>query len=121
MVRKAWLMGLAVVVPLVAGQAQAAMTEAQVKQSLERAYNVTVLRITRLEYDGRAAFKVTFMNPGGNFNTAFQVNSVAVDAETGKLIVRFRHRSSGHDPNVAPRFLPDRQTSTALESGLVWR
>ncbi len=121
MLRWAWVIGFAALVPLLAGQARAAMTEAQVTHSLEQAYNVTVLRVTRLKHDGLPAFLVTMMNPGGNFNTAYQVNTVLVDAETGKLISRFRHRASGHDRNAAPRFIPNRHSPNALESGIIWR
>ena len=41
-------------------------------------------------YDGRAVFLVTVMNPGGDFNEAFQVTTLAVDVETGKLVSGYR-------------------------------
>ena len=121
MLRGAHLIGLATAMFLLAGQGHAAMTEAEVKQSVEQTYNVRVLGIKRIEHGGGPAFRVTFMNPGGDFNTAYQVSSIVIDVETGQLIARFRHRSSGYDPNAAPQFLTDRQVTNALESGLVWR
>ena len=44
---------------------------------------------------GQAAFAVVIMNYGGDFNEAWQVNTIVVDAESGKLIRQFRHRASG--------------------------
>ena len=107
MLRWACLIGIAALLPLLAGQAEAAMTEAEVKKSIEQTYNVKVLGVKKIESQGGSAFRVTFMNPGGDFNTAFQVTSVVVDGNTGKLISQFRHRSSGYDPNGAPKFLTD--------------
>lgn len=119
--RWAWVIGLAVVLSVPVGQASAAMTEEQVRQAVERAYSVTVLRIQRVEHAGREAFRVTIMNPGGDSNTAYQVNTIAIDAETGELIPQFRHRASGYDENTAPRFEPNRQRTDALETGIIWR
>lgn len=120
-VRWAGLLGVAALLALLAGRTQAEVTEAQVKRSLEQAYNVTVLRIRQVDHEGQPAFVVTMMNPGGNFNEAFQVNTVLVDADSGKLISQFRHRTSGYDPNAAPRYAPNRHSADALETGMIWR
>ncbi|MPY70331.1 MAG: hypothetical protein GEU92_09600 [Alphaproteobacteria bacterium] len=77
--------------------ALAAMTGEQVRDHVARTLGVRVLNVREGEVDGRAAFIVTVMNPGGDFNEAFQVNRLAVDAETGDLIPAFRDRASGYD------------------------
>ncbi len=97
------LISIALLAPLVAGAVMlpaagslAAMSEDQVRAAITRDHGVEVLRIRADTLDGRAVFLVTVMNPGGNFNEAFQVNTLAVDAETGRLVPQFRHNPSGH-------------------------
>ncbi len=81
--------------------ALAQMSAEEIADAVAETYGVTVLRTVAAEDDGTLMYVVTFMNPGGDFNTAYQVSSVAVDAETGKLISQFRHRASGYEPNAA--------------------
>lgn len=63
---------------------------------IARAYGVRVLKVRPVTHDGRAAFEVTVMNPRGDFNEAFQVTRLLVDATTGKLISGFGHGVSAH-------------------------
>ena len=81
-----------------AAPAWAAMSADQVAAAIAEAYGVTVLRIEPMTKDGRAAYLVTIMNPGGDLNDAFQVNKIIVDAETGNLIGRIRHLPGRHRP-----------------------
>ena len=74
-----------------------AASKEQVRSSIEKTFGVKVLRIRDMLSEGRAAFAVTIMNPGGNFDEAFQVNTIVVDRATGKLISQFRHRDAGYD------------------------
>ena len=74
-----------------------AASKEQVRSSIEKTFGVKVLRIRDMLSEGRAAFAVTIMNPGGNFDEAFQVNTIVVDRATGKLISQFRHRGAGYD------------------------
>ncbi len=74
-----------------AAPAWAAMSADQVASAIAEAYGVIVLRVEPMTEDDRAAYLITIMNPGGNFNEAFQVNRIVVDAETGDLIPQFRH------------------------------
>ncbi len=76
----------------------AAVNEAQVAQSIAEAYGVRVLRVQEGEIDGRPVWLVTVMNPGGDFNEAFMVTTLAVDRETGELVPAFRHGPSGLQP-----------------------
>lgn len=97
------VMGVAAAL-LFASSARAAMSSEDVKTAIERQYQVKVLSVKAATYDGHAAYRVTMMNPGGNFNTAFQVNAIIVDAETGKPVSQFRHETSGYDYGpVTPR------------------
>jgi hypothetical protein len=35
------------------------------------------------------------LSPGGDFNEAFQVNTIVIDAETGQLIIQYRQGPGG--------------------------
>ncbi len=70
-----------------AAPAGAEMSVDAVIQQIEADYAVTVLRVKPMTDDGRRVFAVTIMNPGGDFNEAFQVNTIVVDAETGNLVL----------------------------------
>ncbi len=76
-----------------------ALTQEEAERKVAEAFGVEVLsKHTRAgEIDGRAVWFLTVMNPGGTFNDAFQVNTLAVDQETGELVPAFRHRASGYD------------------------
>jgi len=76
-----------------AAPAGAEMSVDAVIQKIEADYAVTVLRVKPMTDGGRRVFAVTIMNPGGDFNEAFQVNTIVVDAETGNLVRQFRHRA----------------------------
>ena len=67
-------------------------------------YGVEVLRVQEVTVDGRAAYAITVMNPGGNSNAAFQVNTLLADAATGNLLPVFRHRPAGYDPPGAATY-----------------
>ncbi len=91
---------------LFAAPAGAAMSADEVAAVIAEAYGVTVLRVVAIEEDGRSVFRVTIMNPGGDFDEAFQVNTLLVDADTGKLVSAVRHRASGYDASQAASFKP---------------
>ena len=111
----------AAVAALLAPPAWAAMTESQVSAKVAKDLGVKVLRVRPGKADGQSVFLVTIMNPGGDFNAAYQVNTVAVSAENGELVSRFRHRASGLDGNAAPIYDADRQAADSMQSGVVWR
>ncbi len=121
------LIPIALLAPLIAGavmlpaaESRAAMSEDQVRAAITRDYGVEVLRIRADTVDGRAVFLVTVMNPGGNFNEAFQVNTLAVDAETGRLVPQFRHHASGQSFSGSLSNVPNRQSPDAAR-GRTWR
>ena len=85
---------------------EAQLSEAQVKEQLEKAYGVMVLRVRALDDQGKAAYAVTMMNPPGNFNEALQVNTIVVDRETGAPISQYRPQTSGVQLAARPRVEP---------------
>ena len=78
------------------GAGAAELSAAEVGQQIAKIYPVKVLSVRSIEFDGRTAYAVTIMTKGGDFADAFQVNTIVVDADTGKPIPVFRHRASGY-------------------------
>lgn len=76
--------------------AQALMTTEAARDAIEQEFGVEVLSVDYAEIDGRSAFLVRVMSPAGDFNDAFQINTLAVDRATGDLIPAFRHGPSGY-------------------------
>jgi len=74
--------------------AQNLLSESAVRAQIETDWGVRVLRVVADEQDGAPVFLVRVMNPGGNYNEAFQVNTLVVDRRTGKLVLQFRHGPS---------------------------
>ncbi len=99
----------------------AAMSGDQVKAKIAKEFGVKVLKVRPAKADGRKVYVVTVMNPGGDFNEAFQVSTLTVDAETGKLVPGFRHRASGLDANQAPSYVPNLHSPDTLGWGFIWR
>ena len=75
--------------------AQGVLSPEQVSKRIEATFGVRVLRFRRSEHDGRSTYAVTVMNPGGNYNEAYQVSTLMVEPESGKLISQFRHLPAG--------------------------
>ncbi|MFP6734907.1 MAG: PepSY domain-containing protein [Rhodospirillales bacterium] len=92
----------------------ALMSEAQVRAAVENDYDVKVIKITPGIDTERVVFYVRIMYNGGNFNTAFQINTIVIDAETGKRIAQFRHGSSGRTLPGNFDSIPNRQLTDAL-------
>ena len=106
---------------LFAAPAGAAMSADEVAAVIAEAYGVTVLRVVPAKDDGRSVFRLTIMNPGGDCDEAFQVNTLLVDAETGKLVSAVRHRASGYEASQAASFETNLHTPDTLSWGFVWR
>jgi uncharacterized membrane protein YkoI len=98
----------------------AAMSAAQVKSAIEAEYDARVLKIDPGKDNGRDVFIVKVMYNGGDYNTAFQVNILVIDAETGKPVSQFRHGASGRSLPGAYDNEPNRQPEDALR-GHIWR
>ena len=93
--RRIAMLGAAVAVAI-AGTAQAGVTPDEVKQRLEKAYPVQVLKVEPTEIDGRPGFAVRVMSKDTSGNGGFGVSTLTVDAESGKLVPAFRHETSGY-------------------------
>jgi len=89
----------------------------ELKQQVEQTYPVNVLGIRAITVDGKAAYAVTVMTHGGDFNSAFQVNTFMVDADTGAPISVFRHLDSGYVLSDGG----NRQSPDAAQAGVTWR
>ncbi len=101
--------------------ADAQVTARQASRQFAETYGVQVLKVRSGEIGGKRVYLLTVMNPKGDFNEAFQVNTVAVAADTGNLIAGFRHRVSGYDANQAPSFKPNLNSADTLSWGFIWR
>lgn len=100
-----------------AAPALSEMSKEEIAKAVGEAYGVTVLRVVAAEDDGRAVYLVTFMSPGGNFNEAFQVSTIAVDAATGKKVSQFRHGPSGYRLPARPPTAPTGRPWTSPAKG----
>ena len=90
-----------------AADAAERLTADKVSAGIAERYHVTVLRTTPTTIGDRPAFRVVVMNPGGDHNGAFEVTTLVVDAETGKLVPQFMHRAAGYDlPSPSDRSPP---------------
>lgn len=90
--------------------------EAAVAKRLEDAYGVKVLRIRSGEMNGLAVYIVTVMNPAGDFNSAFQVTTLAVDKASGALVSQYRQTPTGSRRSGA-----ESRTPPDDSSGMVMR
>ena len=111
----AWLAQLAVL-----SSAKAAMTQSQVAAATEKSYDVRVLKIYADKENGKSVFRVKVMYNGGDWNTAFQVNTIVIDAETGERVAQFKHQSSGRSLPGNYDSMPNRQPPDALRRH-IWR
>ena len=111
----AWLVQLAV-----PSSAKAAMTQSQVAAATEKSYDVRVLKIYADKENGKSVFRVKVMYNGGDWNTAFQVNTIVIDAETGERVAQFKHQSSGRSLPGNYDSMPNRQPPDALRRH-IWR
>lgn len=113
------LAAAALVLLLIGAGPAFALTEAEVSARFAAEYDVRVLKTERWTLHDRKVYRLTVMNKGGNFNEAFQVYTVAVDPDTGKLISDFENR--GGAPG-ATRYDPNRQPAESMRPGVpVWR
>ena len=96
------------------------MTQVQITAAIEKAYDVKVLKIEPDKVNSKNVFRVKVMYNGGNWNTAFQVNTIVIDGETGARIPQFKHHSSGRSLPGNFDSKPNRQPPDALRRH-IWR
>ena len=103
-----------------AAPAQAQVGREQAAARIAEDYGVEVLRVRPGEIDGQAVWLVTVMQPGGDFNTAFQVTTLAVDQVSGELVPAYRQGTSGALGTAVPRGVRNDRRPDASRSG-TWR
>ncbi len=89
-------LALGLLVGLLPQVALAAVSEDQAARQLEQAFGVRALKVRAGEIEGRQVCVVTVINPDSDSNAAFQVNTLAVDRDTGELVPAYRHGTSGY-------------------------
>jgi hypothetical protein len=104
----------------VAANASADMSKREIQAEIENKYDARVLKMFIGKDLGRPVYFVRVMFKGGNYNTAFQVNTLVVDAKTGKPLPQFRHGASGQQLSGTIDNSPNKQSPAALR-GHVWR
>jgi hypothetical protein len=100
--------------------AQAGVTPDEVKQLLEKAYPVQVLKVAPTEVDGKPGFAVRVMSNDTSGNGGFGVSTLTVDAETGQLVPAFRHQTSGYTLPETVSGDP-RQVNVPEDGSKTWR
>lgn len=100
--------------------ASAAMSKREIQVDIEKKYDAKVLKMFIGKDMGRPVYFVRVMFKGGNYNTAFQVNTLVIDAKTGKRLSQFRHGASGQQLSGTIDNSPNKQSPAALR-GHVWR
>lgn len=71
-------------------------TAQKLTQEIVQRYGVQVLRADREMLDDKPVYRMVVMNPGGDFNEAFAVNTLVVDAASGELVSQFQHAPAGY-------------------------
>jgi len=104
----------------ISANADAAMSKRAIQAKIEKKYDANVLKMFIGNDLGRPVYFVRVMFKGGNYNTAFQVNTIVIDANTGKRLSQFRHGPSGRQLSGAMENSPNKQSPAALR-GHVWR
>jgi hypothetical protein len=90
-----------------------------VKQKIEQAYPVQVLKVEAAEFGGRSALAVRVMNKASARNGDFAVTTLLVDPATGELLPAFRHQVSGY--TVPDAVLGDPREVNVPPKGSTWR
>lgn len=86
----------------IGGSAHAQMTRQQIIGKIERDYGVEVLKVGPAKDMGPNVLAVTVMSPSGDFNEAFQVNTLAVDAKSGELVLVGAQTAQGYRHSAPP-------------------
>jgi hypothetical protein len=114
-------MGLAVFAALMPSPSQAAVSSEDAARKVAEQFSVKVLKVRAAVLDSIPVWLITVMTAGGNNNDAFQVNTLAVDQDSGELIPSFRHGASGYVlPGALDRSTRIEQRPEASRSG-AWR
>jgi hypothetical protein len=75
-------------------------------QEITQRYGVQVLHSDRELLDGKPVYRMVVMNPGGDFNEAYAVHTLMVDAASGALVPQFVHLPAGYALAAPPDRMP---------------
>ena len=89
--------------------------EDEVQALLREGFGVEILKIEVIESEGRAAYGVTVMNPPGNDERAFVVETLVVDGATGGLLGRVPRSPRTAAPGLAAPSSPADPDGSGLE------
>ena len=103
-----------------AATASATISKRTILANIEKEYDAKVIKMFIGNDMGRSVYFVRVMFNSGNYNTAFQVNTLVIDAQTGKRLPQFRHGPSGRQLSGTMDNSPNRQSPGALR-GHIWR
>ncbi|MGH7013613.1 MAG: PepSY domain-containing protein [Stellaceae bacterium] len=81
-------------------------TAQKLTQQLAQRYGVQVLRADRELLDGKPVYRMVVMNAGGDFNEAYAVHTLVVDAASGALVSQFQHAPAGYALAASPDRTP---------------
>lgn len=81
-------------------------TAQKLTQQIAQRYGVQVLHADRELIGGKPVYRMVVMNPGGDFNEAYAVHTLVVDASTGTLVSQFEHMPSGYELASPPDRMP---------------
>jgi hypothetical protein len=98
-----------------AAAARPELGEDEVQALLREGLGVEILKIEPIEAEGRAAYAVTVMNPPGNDNSAFAVETLVVDGATGGLLGRVPQLPRTGTPDLAESSGPADGEGSGLE------
>jgi len=86
-----------------ARQASAPPAARTAAEKIARAYGVRLVGVRVVDVDGKRVYEAAVMNPGGDYNEAFQVTRLLIDPATGDLLPGFRHLAAGYRlPGASP-------------------
>lgn len=100
--------------------AMAQIAEDQAAARIEKEYDVKVLRVRPGEVDDVPVWMITVMQQGGNYNTAFQVTTLAMNRANGELVSSFHQGTHGAVGNASPTDTQIDRQPDAARSG-TWR
>jgi hypothetical protein len=98
----------------VASSARAEMSADEIRSKVTADYGVTALKVTPVEGASGGRYAVTVMAPGGDRNDAYQVNTIVLDAGTGKPVIQYGH-AGGQQQSAAPAI--SHRTHPRLDEG----
>lgn len=84
-------------------------------KDLAQRYGVTVLQAQPAQSGGKPVYRLMVMRPGGDFDDAYAVRTLVVDAATGALVPQFRNETSGYLLSAPPDRTPrDNAVATTI-------